>query len=422
MSVQPLSNDVREVSIPPVVKKNILLLAVSQAITGAGTQLIPALGAIQVVSLLGNATFAGITTSLMGFARMISSYPIGRLTDRRGRKIGFFIGLWLCLVGSLAVGLATLGNSFWLFALGVLLFGGGIGAVQQMRVAAADMYPPSRRSEGMSLILMGSLLGAGISPLIVILGQFLGRAWQLNEMALAWLVVPLLILPCFALIAKVQPDPKHMAQNLGKYYPEWVLQLGKAKSTKSVSRVNPIRTAAIVSAVAVQGQMAMLMAMTALALKRQDYTLSQISLSVTIHVIGMFALSWPIGRLADRIGRKPVILMGLATSGLGALLVGLGHTYLVITTGTFLVGLGWAGAFLGSNTIVTDVTPANQRGQAVGLLEVWSNLAGMLLPLLGGVIIENFGLNVLGFIGVLLVIVPAILMFRIEENTPGNYA
>jgi len=422
MSVQPLSNDVREVSIPPVVKKNILLLAVSQAITGAGTQLIPALGAIQVVSLLGNATFAGITTSLMGFARMISSYPIGRLTDRRGRKIGFFIGLWLCLVGSLAVGLATLGNSFWLFALGVLLFGGGIGAVQQMRVAAADMYPPSRRSEGMSLILMGSLLGAGISPLIVILGQFLGRAWQLNEMALAWLVVPLLILPCFALIAKVQPDPKHMAQNLGKYYPEWVLQLGKAKSTKSVSRVNPIRTAAIVSAVAVQGQMAMLMAMTALALKRQDYTLSQISLSVTIHVIGMFALSWPIGRLADRIGRKPVILMGLATSGLGALLVGLGHTYLVITTGTFLVGLGWAGAFLGSNTIVTDVTPANQRGQAVGLLEVWSNLAGMLLPLLGGVIVENFGLNTLGFFGVLLVIVPAILMSRIEENTPGNYA
>lgn len=422
MSVQPLAQDheARTVPIPALVKRNTWLMATTQAIAGAGTQLIPALGAIQVLALLGNASFTGITSSLMGLARMLSAYPIGRLTDQRGRKIGFYIGLWLALVGSLTVGLATLGGSFALFCLGILVFGGGIGALQQMRVAAADMYPPSRRSEGISLILMGSLFGAGISPLVVGLGGKLGGWLGLSEMAMAWLLVPILILPCFVLVLNVKPDPQQIARNLGSYYPDWALARASLKA--SAEGPTPVYLAAILSAVAVQGQMVMLMAMTSLALKLQDCTLPQISLSVAIHVIGMFAFSWPIGRMADRIGRKPAVLLGLGIAGLGSLLVGLGNSYLVITSGTFLVGLGWSAAFLAANTIITDVTPTARRGQAIGILELWSNMAGMILPLLGGLVVEYFNLHVLGFFGVLLVVVPLILMGRVRESTPGSYS
>ena len=422
MAVQPLSqeHDARQVAIPPLVRRNTWLMAITQAIAGAGTQLIPALGAIQVLALLGNATFSGITSSLMSLARMLSAYPVGRLTDRRGRKIGFYIGLWLCLVGSLTVGLATLSGSFFWFSVGILIFGGGIGSLQQMRVAAADMYPPSRRSEGISLILMGSLFGAGISPLVVWLGARIGAQLKLSEMALAWLLVPLLILPCFVLILNIKPDPQQIAQRLSSYYPDWAL----AKGARSIASggSSPVYLAAILSAVTVQGQMVMLMAMTSLALKMQDSTLPQISLSVSIHVMGMFAFSWFIGRFADRFGRKPAVLIGLLLSGLGSLLVGLGSSYLIITTGTFLVGLGWSAAFLASNTILTDITPPARRGQAIGILESWSSLAGMILPLLGGVVVEYLSLNVLGFLGVLLVVVPLVLMGRVREGTPGNYS
>jgi MFS family permease len=422
MSAQPARAEPTEVPIPTLVKKNILLLALTQAITGAGTQLVPALGAIQVVALLGNATFAGVTTSLMGLARMAMAYPIGRLTDARGRKVGVFLGLWLALVGSLTVGLATLLGSFALFCAGILVFGGGVGAVQQMRVAAADMYPPSKRGEGMSLILMGSLFGAGISPAIVGFAGWLSRGWGVNEIALAWLLVPLLVLPCFLLIASVRPDPKSIGQNLENYYPAWTLGTSPAGGTPlGRSGLERVRLTATLAAVAVQGQMSMLMTMTALALKRQDCSLSLISLSVAIHVIGMFALSWPIGRLADRLGRKPTALMGLGISALGALLVGLGHTYVLITGGTFLVGVGWAGAYLSANTMLTDVTPPAHRGQAVGMLELWANLAGVVLPLLGGLIVGRLGLGTLGFFGVLIALLPVWAMLRVRENAPGNY-
>lgn len=423
VSARPSSQAHPEVPIPPLVRKNTWLFAMAQAINGAGMQLVPTFGAIQVVMLLGNAAFAGVATSIMGLSRMMTAYFIGRLTDQRGRKAGMYLGLWLALVGALIIGMATLQGSFALFCVGALTFGSGVGAVQQMRVAAADMYPPSRRGEGISLVAMGSLFGSGISPLLVTLAERLGKLLGMNEIALAWLLVPLLILPCFWLVWSISPDPKQMALELEKYYPAWALdRAGSNPSLLEPSDLSRVRVAAILSAVTVQGQMVMMMAMTALALKALDCSLSQISFSVALHAMGMFAFSWPIGRLTDRIGRKPVILAGLVVAGLGALLVGLGEGYWVITAGTFLVGLGWSGAFLGSNTVVTDVTHPTRRGQAIGVLELWSNAAGMTLPLLGGLIVEGFDLRVLGFFGALLVLIPIYAIVRVREQKPGNYS
>ena len=409
-------------AIPPLVQKNTWLLATTQAFNGAGMQLIPTFGAIQVVLLLGNATFAGLASALLALSRVMTAHFVGRLADRQGRKAGLYLGLWLALVGALLTGTATLLGSFALFCLGVLVFGSGVGAVQQMRVAAADMYPPSRRAEGLSLVAMGSLFGAGLSPLVVWTAEQLGLALGVSEIALAWLMVPLLILPSFLLVNSIRPDPKQMALELDRYYPAWALH-STASSSENLEQKDlaRVRVAAILTAVTVQGQMVMMMAMTALALKALDCSLSQISFSVALHVMGMFAFSWPIGRLADRLGRKPVILAGLVVAGLGALLVGLGEGYWVITAGTFLVGLGWSGAFLCANTMLTDVTPPTRRGQAIGVLELWSNAAGMSLPILGGLIVEGLDLQALGLFGALLVLLPLYNLSWVRERLPGHY-
>lgn len=409
-------------SIHPRVRKNTWLLAITQAINGAGMQLVPTFGAIQVVMLLGNAAFAGLTTSLLALARVMTAYSVGRMTDQRGRKAGLYLGLWLAMVGALLIGTATLLGSFALFCAGALVFGSGVGAVQQMRVAAADMYPPSRRAEGLSLVAMGSLFGAGLSPLLVWVAERLGLALGVNEIALAWLMVPLLTLLSFLLVRSIQPDPKQIALELTRYYPAWALQ-GTPSNAENLGKKDlvRVRVAAILTAVTAQGQMVMMMAMTALALKALDCSLSQISVSVALHVMGMFAFSWPIGRLADGLGRKPVIVAGLVVAGLGAMLVGLGQGYWVITAGTFLVGLGWSGAFLSANTMLTDVTPPTRRGQAIGVLDLWSNVAGMSLPILGGLVVEGFDLQALGFLGALLVLVPLSNLLGVREQQPGDY-
>jgi MFS family permease len=419
MALEPSQTAPQASSIPLLIRRNTLLLAITQAVVGAGTQLIPALGAISVAQLMGNNTWSGLATALAGLARMLIAYPVGRVSDSRGRKAGLYIGLSLALLGSLITGVGMGVESFWLFVLGVLVFGAGVGATQQLRVAAADMYPPQRRSEGISFVLMGSLLGALLSPLIVALAERLAVELGHSPLAVAWFIVPLCVAPAFVLTALVRPDPKRIALRLRDYYPQLPPQ--SVSQVPSSAGSSFPRKVAIWAGIAAQGQMVMLMAMTSLALHQQGCSFNLISLSVTLHVLGMFAFSWPVGRLADRIGRRPVMLGGLLLSALGALLVGFTHAYSSITLGTFLVGLGWCGTYNGATTVVTDTTPPNERGRAVGMLDVWSNGAGTVLPILAGFLVEGIGIWAIGIAGVLLLLYPALMISRLTETTPGQY-
>ncbi len=130
------------ISVPPLIRRNTLLLAITQAFVGTGTQLVPTLGGIMIERLLGSLALAGLGTSLLYFARLLIAYPIGWVMDTDGRKVGLMMGLVLSLIGAIGVGAAMLWGLFTVFVAAILLFGLGVGAGQQLRTAAADMYLP----------------------------------------------------------------------------------------------------------------------------------------------------------------------------------------------------------------------------------------------------------------------------------------
>src|SRR5215831_18916487 len=206
--------------IPPAIKRNTLLLAVTQAFVGVGNQVVPALGAIMVLQLLGSPTLAGIATGILGGCRFLVAYPIGAITDRHGRRVGLVLGLVLSLLGALVIGWSMAGASFAVFLLGLVLFGLGVGAGQQLRVAAVDMYPSSRRAEGVGYVLMGSLVGALGGPLLITLAEAWSPRLRLDPLALSWWLVPVVLLPSLGLVQLIRPDPKEIAANLSVYYPE----------------------------------------------------------------------------------------------------------------------------------------------------------------------------------------------------------
>jgi MFS family permease len=204
----------RRPPIPLAIKRNTLLLAVTQAFVGVGNQMVPALGAIMVLRLLGSPALAGIATGILGGCRVLVAYPIGALTDRHGRRVGLVLGLVVSLVGALAIGWSMIDASFPVFLLGLVLFGLGVGAGQQLRLAAADMYPPSRRAAGVGYVLMGALVGALGGPLLITLAEALSPRLRLDPLALSWLLVPVVLLPSLGVVRLSRPDPKEIAANL----------------------------------------------------------------------------------------------------------------------------------------------------------------------------------------------------------------
>jgi MFS family permease len=89
----------------------------------------------------------------------------------------------------------VLPGSFTLFLLSILVFGSGVGAGYQLRVAAADMYPPNQRARALGLVLTGSLVGALGGPLLITTAQNLSGSLGLDPLALTWILVPAVILP-----------------------------------------------------------------------------------------------------------------------------------------------------------------------------------------------------------------------------------
>ena len=415
----------REFPPPGIVKRNTLLLAGSQAFVGVGNQMVPTLGAIIVERLLGAAHLAGMAASTLGVSRFLVSYPIGRVADVYGRRVAIVVGLLLGLAGAVGTGLSVLLGSFALFLASILVFGTGVSAGYQLRVAAADMYPPSQRAQGLGYVLTGSLVGALGGPILMTAAQAWSGALELDPLALTWMLVPTVIVPGIGLVLAVRPDPKEIAANLEWYYPGYrPPRPQRTDGTAATGALGFLRDprlqVAFAASFAAQGNMSMIMAFTSLALEHHGHPLPAISVAVTIHVIGMFGFSLPLGWLTDRMGGDAVMTLGFLFLAGGAILVPATSHYWMIVTGTFAVGLGWSAATVAATAIIADATDASERGRAIGTADTGSAAAAIALPLLAGPAVQLFGLPALGILGAGLVVPPFVLLVRHSKRTSDS--
>lgn len=101
---------------------------------------------------------------------------------------------------------------------------------------------------------------------------------------------------------------------------------------------------------------------------------------VGLGALGAALASWPLSRLMGRFGRRPGLVLGYGIAVVGAVLGMAG----VLTTsfGLFLVGMTLFGVSNTSNLLAryaaADITPAAQRGRAMGLI-VWGSTVGSIL-------------------------------------------
>ncbi|MCC7367896.1 MAG: MFS transporter [Chloroflexi bacterium] len=425
-SPDPAKPGQQHLSIPPLIKRNTVLLALTQAFVGMGNQTTPTLAPIIAVRMLGSPDLAGVGSSILGLSRLLIAYPVGFLTDRYGRKAGLMLGLALTLLGTLVIGAGILAWSFGLVIVGLVVFGLGVGAGQQLRLAAADMFVPARRGEGLGYVLTGSLVGAIAAPLLIAASKSIGASMNQDELAIVWFLLPIIIVPSMLLVLLVRPDPKTIAQNLARYYPGYAPPTTQAAHTVSIGgprvwvRNFPL-AAAFANSFAALGVMSMMMAMTSLALDHHGYSLTSISASVSLHVIGMFGFSIPIGRLSDRFGRRNLMLVGNVLLAVGSILVPTSPEYIVITTGTFLVGLGWSCVNVASSALITEVVAPAERGRAIGFSDTISQASTIAMPLAGGPIAAHLGLPALAVVALAVLLGPVIMLSRLREHEPGHY-
>ncbi|MFN8110228.1 MAG: MFS transporter [Thermoleophilia bacterium] len=101
----------------------------------------------------------------------------------------------------------------------------------------------------------------------------------------------------------------------------------------------------------------------------------------------LFAPLW--GRLSDRVGRRPVILVTLAGSALSSLMIGLAGSLAVLFVARMLNGISGA-SYAAAQAYVADVTTREERARGMGMIGAAFGLGFILGPGIGA------GLSVLG--------------------------
>jgi len=87
------------------------------------------------------------------------------------------------------------------------------------------------------------------------------------------------------------------------------------------------------------------------------------------------------GRLSDRIGRKPVLLMSVALFALLSMLTGLSQSFDQLLLARFVTGVGLGGALPNLIALAAEATPLHRRGAAIGLLYAGMPVGGALASL-----------------------------------------
>lgn len=115
---------------------------------------------------------------------------------------------------------------------------------------------------------------------------------------------------------------------------------------------------------------------------------SGMALGVMISIYSLmqfvFAPMW--GRLSDRIGRKPVLLIGIAGYALSFFLQGISQNLFEFIGARGLAGILSSATLPTAMAFIADTTPVEQRAKGVGMMGAAMGLGMIIGPVLGGVL------------------------------------
>lgn len=103
------------------------------------------------------------------------------------------------------------------------------------------------------------------------------------------------------------------------------------------------------------------------------------------YAVTQFLFGPLLGSLSDKVGRRPVLLIGLVALSIDYLIMGFANTIWVLLIGRLLAGAAGSTIVI-ANAFVADVSPADKRAANFGMLGAAFGLGFILGPIIGGLL------------------------------------
>jgi EmrB/QacA subfamily drug resistance transporter len=143
---------------------------------------------------------------------------------------------------------------------------------------------------------------------------------------------------------------------------------------------------------------------------------------VDAYTLVFAALILAAGSLSDRVGRKGILLAGLAVFGLGSLAGSLANTPDQLIAARAIMGIGAAGIFPATLSLIANVfTERTERAKAIGLWGATTGVGVAAGPIVGGWLLEHFWWgSVFLFMVPIAVVVAALVAWTVPTSRDPN--
>lgn len=152
-----------------------------------------------------------------------------------------------------------------------------------------------------------------------------------------------------------------------------------------------------------------------------------IGMSTVGLLFGVFSISGMVGSalggaIADRMGRKTVIIFSLILSSLSALGMGFAPSIGIFIAVVVVVGTLSSIGHPAHEAVVADLLPQNKRAEGYGIIRVVFNVAVIIAPPIAGLLIANSYLTLFLVDAVISLISAGIVLFALPETKPQAQA
>jgi MFS family permease len=114
----------------------------------------------------------------------------------------------------------------------------------------------------------------------------------------------------------------------------------------------------------------------------------EIALASALMTLSTVIFTVPFGRLSDRVGRKPLILLGRGFLFLVPILYAFAYDVWMVYVANILAGFCTASAFNAITAYIYDIAPATERGAHIAVFNTFTGLVYLLGSFLAGLLGE----------------------------------
>lgn len=383
-------------------RRTVRVLVLTQAVGALGITIGIATASLLAKDLSGSEALSGLAQTAQVLGAAVISFLLAAVMARRGRRVGLVTGY---LLGAAGGGLAVLSGvvgSMALLLVGAVLLGAGTSANSAARFAATDLADDTNRASSLSLVVWATTIGAVLGPNLTGPSGSFADAVGIPELTGPFAIGAFGMLAA-ALVAFVmlRPDPLLLARERAGAVPVGLVVGGSSASRAwRAVREQPVLGFAIGGLALAHATMISVMVMTPLHMQHGGAELDVIGLVISVHVLGMFAFSPLVGMLADRLGR-PVVLGAGGLVLVAALLLCAsspeGMSWQV-TTGLFLLGVGWSLAMVSASTMVAEFAPLEARTDVQGTSDLVMGVTAASAGALAGLVVDVAGYPALALV------------------------